>query len=97
MELKILKNTSKNLELEISDENETLLNPIIQVLLTYDDVEFASIITEHPNLPSRVLYVRMNKNTKEVPLKALQKAVKQIEKEVADFKKQFNSSKKSKK
>ena len=92
MELKIIKNTSKHLELEIIGENETLLNPLVQVLLTYDDVEFASIITEHPNLPSRKLYLRMNKDTKEEPLSALHKAVKQIGQEIKNFRKEFNSS-----
>ena len=37
MDLKKIKKTSKELELEVTGENETILNPIAQVLLQNED------------------------------------------------------------
>lgn len=93
MELKTIKKTSKELEIEITDENETILNPITEVLLQYDDVDYASYMADHPNSKKRKLYIRVNKGK---PEELLMKAVKQLEKEVKDFGKNFEP-KKSKK
>jgi len=93
MELKTIKKTSKELEIEIKDENETILNPIAEVLLQYADVDYASYIADHPNSRKRKLYIRVNKGK---PEELLMKAVKQLEKEVKDFGKNFEP-KKSKK
>ena len=93
MELKMIKKTSKELEIEITDENETILNPITEVLLQYDDVDYASYMADHPDSKKRKLYIRVNKGK---PEELLMKAVKQLEKEVNDFGKNFEP-KKSKK
>lgn len=92
MEIKTLVKTSKQLELEIFGENETLLNPIVQVLLTYDDIDFASIITEHPLAPSRKLYVRLKTGAKKEPIELLRKAVTKVTSEVVDFRKEFEDA-----
>jgi DNA-directed RNA polymerase subunit L len=93
MELKTIKKTSKELEIEITDENETILNPIVEVLLQYEAVEYATYIADHPNSKKRKLYIRANSGK---PEELLMKAVKQLEKEVKDFGKNFEP-KKSKK
>jgi len=93
MELKTIKKTSKELEIEIKDENETILNPVVEVLLQYADVDYASYMADHPNSKKRKLYIRVNKGK---PEEILMKAVKQLEKEVKDFSKNFEP-KKSKK
>jgi len=93
MELKTIKKTSKELEIEIKDENETILNPVVEVLLQYADVDYASYMADHPNSKKRKLYIRVNKGK---PEEILMKAVKQLEKEVKDFSKIFEP-KKSKK
>ena len=90
MELKTLKKTAKELELEITGENETILNPIIEVLLKYDDVDYASYLTDHPESPKRRLYIRVKKGK---PEDALKKAVKQLEDEVKAFSKNFDGKK----
>jgi len=90
MELKTIKKTSKELEIEITDQNETILNPIAEVLLQYDDVEYATYMADHPNSKKRKLYIRVKKGK---PEELLMKAVKQLEKEVKDFGKNFEPKK----
>ena len=94
MELKTIKKTTKELELEIADENETILNPIIEVLLQNKDVEYASYITEHPESRTRRLYIRVKKGK---PGDLLLKAVEQLEEEIKTFNKNFQDKIKSKK
>jgi len=94
MELKTIKKTTKELELEITDENETILNPIIEVLLQDKDIEYASYITDHPESKTRRLYIRVKKGK---PGDILLKAVEQLEDEVKTFNKNFQDKSKSKK
>ncbi|UCH72164.1 MAG: DNA-directed RNA polymerase subunit L [Thermoplasmatales archaeon] len=86
MELKTIKKTTKELELEITGENETMLNPITETLLKNKDVEYASYASDHPESNKRRLYVRVNKGK---PEEILKKAVKQLEDEVKIFGKNF--------
>ena len=94
MELKTIKKTTKELEIEIIGENETILNPITEVLLQNDDVDYASYLADHPESPKRRLYIRV---TKGKPEDALKKAVKQLEDEVKIFSKNFDGKVKGKK
>ena len=94
MELKTIKKTTKELELEITGETETLLNPITEVLLEYDDVDYASYMSNHPESNKRRLYIRVKKGK---PEDALKKAVKQLEDEIKTFSKNFTTKIKSKK
>jgi DNA-directed RNA polymerase subunit L len=94
MELKTIKKTTKELELEITGENETLLNPITEVLLGYEDVDYASYLSDHPESNKRRLYIRVNKGD---PEDILKKAVKQLENEIKTFSKNFEGKSKSKK
>jgi DNA-directed RNA polymerase subunit L len=94
MELKTIKKTTKELELEITGENETLLNPITEVLLGYEDVDYASYLSDHPESNKRRLYIRVNKGN---PEEILKKAVKQLENEIKTFSKNFEGKSKSKK
>jgi DNA-directed RNA polymerase subunit L len=94
MELKTIKKTSKELELEITDENETILNPITQMLLQNNDVDFATYIMDHPDSNKRSLYLRVKKGK---PEDILKKAVKELEDEIISFGKNFQDKKKSKK
>ena len=90
MELKTIKKTSKELELEITGENETILNPITEVLLENEDVDYATYMTDHPESNKRRLYIRVKKGD---PEDILKKAVKQLEEEVKDFSKNFEDKK----
>jgi DNA-directed RNA polymerase subunit L len=94
MELKTIKKSAKELEVEITGENETILNPITEVLLQYDNVELATYMADHPESETRRLYVRVKSGK---PEDALKKAVKQLEDEVKTFIKNFEAKSKSKK
>ncbi len=94
MELKTIKKTAKELELEIIGETETLLNPIAEVLLEDDDVDYASYMVNHPESNKRRLYIRVKKGK---PEEILKRAVKQLEDEIKTFSKNFVSKSKSKK
>jgi DNA-directed RNA polymerase subunit L len=97
MKLEKIKKTSKELELEITGENETMLNPITEKLLENEDVDYASYIADHPESNKRRLYIRVKKGE---PVDLLKKALKEVESELKDFEKSFSgvssSSKKSK-
>jgi DNA-directed RNA polymerase subunit L len=87
MKLEKLKKTSKELELEITGENETMLNPITEKLLQNKDVDYASYIADHPESNRRRLYIRVKKGE---PVDLLKKALKQVEGELKDFEKNFS-------
>ena len=93
MELKKIKKTSTELELEIIGENETILNPITQVLIQNEDVEYATYMADSTTSNKRRLYVRVKKGK---PEEILKKAVKYLENEVKDFRKNFEGKTKSK-
>jgi len=93
MELLKIKKTSKELELEITGENETMLNPITEKLLEDENVDYASYIADHPESNKRRLYIRVNKGE---PVEVLKKAIKQVESELKDFEKNFSKKESSK-
>ena len=93
MELKKIRKTSKELELEVIGENETMLNPITELLLKNEDVDYASYIADHPESNSRRLYIRVKKGE---PLEILKKVVKQLETQLNEFEKNFTGKEKIK-
>ena len=86
MELKTIKKSKTELEIEVTDEDETILNPIAHILSKNDDVEYASCIAEHPLSNKRRLFIRVKKGS---PNDALKKAVKQLGDEIKNFGKNF--------
>jgi DNA-directed RNA polymerase subunit L len=86
MELHILKKTKTELEVEVVDENETILHPITHILTQNDDVEYATCMADHPLSNKRKLFIRVKKGD---PLDALKKAVKHLEDEIKKFGKSF--------
>ncbi len=94
MELKKIKKSAKELELEVIGENETILNPITEVLLQHEDVDYASYMSDHPEADRRRLYIRVKKGK---PEEILKQAVKQLEDEVKSFSKNFEGKSKGKK
>ena len=82
MEVKTIKKSTKELEIELIDVNETVLNPITEILLQNKDVEYASYMTDHPESKSRRLIIKVKSGK---PDELLKKVVKQLEDEVKDF------------
>jgi len=93
MELKMIKKTKTELEIEVIDEDETLLNPITHILTKNQDVEYAACMTDHPLANKRRLFIRMKKGS---PEDALKKAVKYLDDEIKKFGKNFETSKSNK-
>ncbi len=85
MELKTIRKTKKELEIELTGVNETVLNPITEVLLKNEDIEYASYLSDHPESKNRKLYIRIKSGKKVEPVKLLLDAVNELEKEIKKF------------
>jgi len=86
VDLKKIKKSKNELEIEIIAENETILNPIVHTLLDNKDVEYATCMSDHPLSNTRRLFLRVKKGD---PNDILKKAVKQLCDEVKKFAKNF--------
>ncbi len=86
MNMKIIRKTKTELELEITGEDETILHPIAHILLQNDEVEYAACMADSPLETKKRLFIRVKKGS---PKDALKKAVKYLENEVKQFGKNF--------
>lgn len=86
MDLKTIKKTKTELELEIIGEDETILHPITHILLQNNDVEYAACMADNPLAKKKRLFVRVKKGS---PEDVLKKAVKYLEDEIKQFGKNF--------
>ena len=81
MEIKIKKESKKEMEFEVIYE-KTILNPLKQKLLEYDEVEIAEWTIPHPLTANPGFYVRVRKgNVREI----VQKAIDDIQKDLNDM------------
>ncbi len=87
MQLRVLTHTANELEVEVLEENETLLNPIKQALLSDKDVDFAEYIIEHPSLAIPKVYLRTKGKAK--PDAVLKRTLKGLVKEFDAFEDAF--------
>jgi len=86
MEMKTIKKTKTELEIEVTGEDETILYPITHILLQNNDVEYAATMADNPMAPKKRLFLRVKKGS---PEDVLKKAVKYLEDEVKQFRKNF--------
>ncbi|KAA0013348.1 DNA-directed RNA polymerase subunit L [Thermoplasmatales archaeon ex4484_30] len=85
MEIKIKKESERELEFEVIDE-KTILNPLKQKLLEYEEVEYAEWRVEHPLISNPEFYVRVSKgNVKKV----VKKAIKELKKSIKELQSQL--------
>lgn len=94
MEMRVLSHTQNELEIEILGENETLLNPIKQALLSDKDVDFAEYVIEHPQLSIPKVFLRTTGKAK--PETVLKRTVKSVVKEYDAFEDAFLAALKKK-
>jgi DNA-directed RNA polymerase subunit L len=87
VDLKKIKKTKNELELEIIGENETILNPIVHTLLDNEDVEYATCMADHPLDNKRRLFIRVKKGD---PNDILKKAIQQLSGEIKKLAKNFD-------
>jgi DNA-directed RNA polymerase subunit L len=86
MDMKTIRKTKTELELEITGEDETILHPITHILLQNDEVEYAACMADSPLATKKRLFIRVKKGS---PEDVLKKAVKYLEDEVKQFGKNF--------
>ncbi|RLF52432.1 MAG: hypothetical protein DRN11_01155 [Thermoplasmata archaeon] len=85
MEVKIKKESDKELEFEVIEE-KTILNPLKEKLLEYEEVEFVEWKVAHPLISNPEFYVRVSKgNVKKV----VKKAIEELKKDIEDLQKQL--------
>jgi DNA-directed RNA polymerase subunit L len=72
MEIKVLKKTDTEIEVEIKGEDHTLMNALKSSLLKDKAVKVATYDIEYPGISNPVLYVRTSNS--EDPIVAIKKA-----------------------
>jgi DNA-directed RNA polymerase subunit L len=90
--MKVLKDTKKELEIEITGETHSLCNTLRKTLMEDEDVEAAAYVIEHPIIGEPKLYVKA-KN----PKKSLKQAAETVKSRCNEFKDLINSSEDEKK
>jgi len=81
MEVKIKKDNGKEIEFEVIGE-KTLLNPLKNKLLQYDEVEFAEWRVSHPLISNPEFYLRVKKGKARNFLK---KAIEELKKDLKEL------------
>ena len=85
MEIKIKKETEKEMEFEVIKE-KTILNPLKEKLLEYEEVEYAEWNVPHPLVGNPEFYVRVSRgNVRDI----IRKAVKELKGEIENLMKQM--------
>lgn len=79
--MKVIKNTKKELEIEITGETHSLCNTLRKTLMEDEEVEAAAYVIEHPIIGEPKLYVKA-KN----PKKSLKKAAETVKLRCDEFK-----------
>jgi len=88
MEIKVKKESKKELEFEVIKE-KTILNPLKQKLLEYEEVEYAEWNVPHPLVGNPEFYVRVSKgNAREIVKKAIKELKEEIEELMAQLEEQ---------
>jgi len=90
--MKVIKDTKKELEIEITGESHSLCNTLRKTLMEDEDVEAAAYVIEHPIIGEPKLYVKA-KN----PKKSLKQAAETVKSRCEEFKMLIDSSEDEKK
>ena len=90
--MKVIKDTKKELEIEITGESHSLCNTLRKTLMEDEDVEAAAYVIEHPIIGEPKLYVKA-KN----PKKSLKQAAETVKSRCQEFKVLIDSSEDEKK
>ena len=85
--MKVIKDTKKEFEIEITGESHSLCNTLRKTLMEDEDVEAAAYVIEHPIIGQPKLYIK-GKN----PKKSLQTAAETVKLRCDEFKDLISSS-----
>lgn len=86
MEIKVLNKTKDEIEIEVIGEEETILTPLRQKLITDEMVTHANYTIMHPIMDNPRLYVKVSDGK---PQNALKRAAKALENEYSDLREQL--------
>jgi DNA-directed RNA polymerase subunit L len=89
MELKVVKQDDKVIEIEVKGETVALTNLLKQELWADKNVEEAAQLKEHPYLAEPKIYVKVERGS---PITALEKAVERTESKLAEFEEKFKAA-----
>ncbi len=93
MDVKILRKTDTDIEVEIKGETHTLMNALKSALLDDKAVKVATYDIEFPGISDPVLYVKTDKS--EDPIDAIKVATKKLTADCDDFLKLFSKKAKA--
>ncbi len=83
MDIKVLKNESKELEIEFQSKDMTLPDLLAHELMTDSDVSFAGVAKSHPEVGRPVLTIKTSKKSASG---ALEDAISRIKDNMKDLK-----------
>ena len=81
MKLKLIEKGKEHIVIEVSEPDETLIQPFVHQLLKLDEVEEVRYHREHPQIDLPVIGVKVKKGK---PQNALKKAAKALSKQYRD-------------
>ncbi|HUL62493.1 MAG TPA: DNA-directed RNA polymerase subunit L [Methanocella sp.] len=87
MEVKIIRKSDTEIEMEVRGESHTLMNALKAALLEDQAVETATYTIEFPGVSEPVLFVKTSKG--EDPIDAIKKAAGRLAGQCEDFTKLF--------
>ncbi len=90
MKIKVLRETSNELKLEIEGEGHSLLNLLQKTILEDDNIEMAGYDVPHPLINRAILYVHTK--GKKSPKTVINEATKKVLSRSKDFQKSFKKA-----
>jgi DNA-directed RNA polymerase subunit L len=93
MEIKVLKKTDTEVEIEIKGEDHTMMSALKSELLKDKEVKVATYDIEYPGLSNPVLYVKTGNS--EDPIEAIKKATAGLADECSTFVGLFSKNEKA--
>ena len=90
MFIRILKETSDELRIEIEGEGHTFCNPLQKILLEDEEVEVAGYDIPHPLFSNTILYIHTKGKRK--PKTVLRDALKKLRERSDDFREAFEKT-----
>ncbi len=78
MKIKILEDNAENLTIEFEDVDRAIPDLICGKLQENEDVSFAAVVKEHPEVSKPKLVVKAKKNAKKLVLKAIEEVQEEV-------------------
>lgn len=92
MKIKVLKETTNELKLEIEGEGHSLLNLLQKTILEDESIEMAGYDVPHPLIDRAILYIHTN--GKKSPETVINEATQKVKSRSKEFQKSFKKASK---